>query len=492
MKRTMKLHKYDIAFALALALKLFGAGFSYFCVLDDFIQYGSYPMFGLSHVLFTIGTLSSRPLASLLDPTLWGSFYPHMAFALCLMGILYFLSALFLDRILTTQGIKITPLLYTVYLLLPLSFEGTYWISASSRIVVGLFFATLASLLLISYLQSGKKKVLPLYILFTWASFGFYESVLIFSVLLQGAILLKDAINKKTCRRIFLILIPAVGAAGLLIYYKLAAGLGALGSRAAGFSFDHPLERIKELFSQFTYIFTAGLFRTTVIGFADGIKHIVSNPASAVPLSVLLILVSFACAFTSRKYKITAKASVCIPAGLLLMLLPLLPNLLVSDIWLTYRTVFICLPGACLFLAPFAARLLKNRRVRTILVFLTVLVFSVGCINELYTYKAVSTLDTQIAKSVADSLDEEVLAGEKNVVLVLPYEISVPQTSYYKDHVKSVTGADWSLTGAVRAIARNNQIRLITPVYSLDGIDTKGTLVLYMNTSYQITEASYE
>lgn len=95
-------------------------------------------------------------------------------------------------------------------------------------------------------------------------------------------------------------------------------------------------------------------------------------------------------------------------------------------------------------------------------------------------------------ENIASALDEEVLQGEKDAVLVLPHEIVIPQTSYYKDHVKSVASSDWAITGAVRAKTRNNQIPYITPVYSLDGVDTTGKQVLYMDENYQITEEKHE
>lgn len=488
MKTLKCLHRLDLVFALALLLKLFSAGFSYFCVLDDYVQYGSYPMFDLSYVYFHIGTLSARPLASLLDPALWGAFFPHMAFALLLIGILYFLSAVWLDRSLAACGIKITPVLYTVYLLLPLTFEGTYWISASSRIVVGLFFAALSARLLIKYLTTGKKAFVPLYTLSCLASFGFYESVLIFSGLLQLFVLGTFACKRKKFKKLWLLMVPAVCAILMLIYYKLAANIGTLGSRASGFSLENMGDRVTELFSQFFYIFTAGLFRTTIAGFVDGLRVMANASSTGWILGILVLAVSLLCAWFSKKHKLCAKAKCCVPLGLALTLLPLLPNLLVPDVWLTYRSIVVCLPGLCVLFAPLAASLFKNRHVRMSAVFVMVFIFSVGCINEVHTYKTVNELDNALIAEVVEALDEDVLAGGKNTILVLPCEIAVPQTSYYKDHVKSVFYADWALTGAVRAATRNNNIKQITPVLSLDGIDTAGKLILYMDTSYHVTE----
>ena len=81
------------------------------------------------------------------------------------------------------MGVFITPFLYVTVLLMPLGFEGTYWISASSRVCVGIFFAGVASALLTKLVSGGNKWLILPYILTTVLSFGFYESVMIISAM---------------------------------------------------------------------------------------------------------------------------------------------------------------------------------------------------------------------------------------------------------------------------------------------------------------------
>ena len=492
MKRQKLLYRCDIAFFLALLLKNFSAGLAYFPILDDYIQYGSYPLFDLKYVFFHIGTISSRPVASFLDPVLWGSFWNHMWIALLLMTFVHFAGCLLFDRLLAQEGIKITPLLYSIFLLLPITFEGTYWISASSRLVVGMLFAVLTAWALKQYVKTDKRKLLPVYGALCLISFGFYESVMVFSTLLQLFVLIQYVKEKKTYKKLWLMAVPACFAVFLFLYYRLTANIGALAGRAAGFSLHNLWERISSLFVQFGYIFSAGLIRTTVAGFFDGLSAMLASPLWGLCVGAAAIGISAACAFYSKKHRMRAKASLCAPFGLALTLLPLLPHLLVEDVWLTYRSILLCLPGLCILLAPFAAKLLHNRYARMACVFLMVFVFSIGCVNELQTYKKTNALDNVLLNDVIAHLDEDVLAGKKETVLVLPQRILVPQTSYYKDHVKSVFDADWSLTGAVRAKVRNNNIQTIIPVDSLEHVNTEGKLILHMDTSFHITEEQYE
>lgn len=479
----------DIAFFSALMVKLFGAGFAYFPVLDDYIQYGSYPLYeNLSHVYFTIGTMSARPFASLLDPLVWGAFFPHMAVALLLIGILHFLSAKLFDRVLFSCGVSITPILYIVYLLLPLGFEGTYWISASSRIVVGLFFTALAAFFLVRYIVKRKRLFLVLYIISALLSFGFYESVTVFSGLVQGLLILRICYYQRSKKRFLLFLVPALLSVLFVLYYRKFSTLGAMGSRTAFVSFDGFFAHVAALFSQLGEIFGAGLYRTTVLGFLDGIRRLWSLKTGGLLLFGLIVVVSILCAYFSGKTKLTAKVFPCVVAGLFLLFLPLLPNVLQEDVWLTYRSVVVCLLGAVLCFAPLFARLLSKKSVRAGVVFLLTAVCLVGSFNELYTYKDVHEQDTKILHAVAEALSEDVKNGKSEAVLVLSREVTKKQTSYYKDHVKSVFYADWAVTGAVRSTLKNVKVGMITPVFSLDGIDTQGKQILYIDEQYHVTE----
>ena len=483
----------DIAFAAALMLKMFGAGFTYFNTLDDYIQYGCYPLYDdLSYVWFDIGIAANRPLAAWFDPVVWGAFFPNMAVALFVICVLYFLSAKLFDRCFSSCNIYMTPLFYVVYLLLPLNFEGTYWISASSRVVVGLFFTALAAYLLITCIKKKKVYMVAAYAVCSLASFGFYESVTVFSGLVQGLIILKFALENKTYRRLWLLLVPAFCSVAILLYYKLAANVGTLGSRTTAFSITNMGARLKELFSQFGYIFTAGLYRTTADGLIDGIKVLAGIGIYGLAIGAMIAVVSGACAYFSKTCKLQAKVGVCVPLGLALIFLPLLPNILVPDVWLTYRSIVVCLPGLCVLFAPLAAVLLQNPRVKTAVVFVVTTVFLIGCVNELYTYKAVNAVDSQLVDEILEQLDSDVLAGKKETVLVLEKEVFVPQTSFYKDHVKSVFYVDWAVTGAVRAAARNVKIKTITPVYSLENVDTEGKQVIYIDEFYHVSEDSNE
>lgn len=470
----------DIFFLVALLFKVFSLGVNYFPVLDDYIQYGGYPLYDeLSHVYLTIGTIATRPFASLADPAVWGQMYPHLWVALIAITLLFFFGAKFLAKVLERLGIYATPFLYAVLLLAPIGFEGTYWISASSRICVGLFFAGIASFLLIKFIDTKKKWYVVPYGVATLLSFGFYESVMVMSTLLQLTVILalvKD--NKK--RAAFLITPVALGIA-MLFYYKLAGNIGATANRTSGFTFDNLGDKVIEFFRQLTDIFTVQSAKIIFFGAYSGLKLLASSGFGIV-LLIFAVVISLGCGYFGGKQKFSVPAKLSVPVGIALFILPLSPNLLVADVWLTLRSIVTCLIGLVLISAPVFNKVFNKQFIRSAVIFVIVLLFSLGNVSELDTYRRVNEMDNRLVNEICEQLDEEVLSGEKETVVVLDSEVIIPQISYYKDHVKSVFDSDWALTGAVRAKMRNIKIKMITPVFEEPDVPDKQ--IIYIGGNY--------
>lgn len=463
---------------MALLFKVASYGFCYFPVLDDYIQYGGYPLYeNASYVFLTIGTIVTRPFASVLDPVVWGAFYPHLFFVLIIISVLFFFGTKLIANSFERINIYVTPFLYAILLLCPLGFEGTYWISASSRICVGLFFLGLASHFLIKLIDTKKKVLFLPYSVFTLLSFGFYETVMIASAILQFFIvitLIKD--NKK--RALYLIT-PVVLGILMLLYYKLFGSIGALGSRANAMTFENLPHKIYEFFYQFFEIIVKGGILTVFVGAKEGLL-LMTGSFSGIARLGLAVLISLTCAHFGAKKEFRAPTLLTLILGFALTFLPLAPNVLAETVWLTYRSVVVSFIGLVLIGASILSKLLKNKTIKFISLFIIVLVFCCANVNELDTYKKVSNTDNSLVSQICEQLEPEVLSGEKGAVVVLKEEVITPQVSYYKDHVQSVFGSDWALTGAVRAKCENIKIKMITPVFSLDDTDYKDKQIIYL------------
>ena len=125
-------------------------GLKYYPQLDDYLHYSIY-----TPQTITADFLTTRPLASIFDIYVWGSFWGNMIVAVLILSILYTLAIYLLMRVFR-QYFSCGWMFLLIAALLPLGFEGLYWISASSRIIVGLFFASLAALMLQCFYERRK------------------------------------------------------------------------------------------------------------------------------------------------------------------------------------------------------------------------------------------------------------------------------------------------------------------------------------------------
>lgn len=149
-----------LAAAFALYVCRYAAyGFVYYPLLDDHIQYYWYPQIEgtVQNVFLHIGTISTRPLAGIFDVYVWGWLYIHAPWSiLFLTAVLNLLGIYFLKRMLEDIGIGVGSVFYLLLLFLPVGFEAQYWLSASSRVIVGVFFTGLSLVLFQRYTRARR------------------------------------------------------------------------------------------------------------------------------------------------------------------------------------------------------------------------------------------------------------------------------------------------------------------------------------------------
>ncbi|MBE7041484.1 MAG: hypothetical protein E7400_05920 [Ruminococcaceae bacterium] len=444
--------------------------FLYLPVLDDYIQYGCYPLYpDPSYVYLTIGTLSTRPLAGLLDPVFWGSFWHIPGLALLLITALHLLSAWFFYKTLRLVRLSLSPLFFIVYLFAPLGMEGRFWLSGATRIIVGLFFATLSLWLLAVFLiEKPSYRFLFFFALAQLASYGFYESVTVFSALC--ALLLCGFCAPTLSKKNFFLpsLITIINLFIILFYYFAFKNLGIMGSRVENVSLatllPNCLEVIRQVWSVFFHNFplTQSLL---------GTKLLLSGGLWRFILFISLCLTSLAlCRHISGKnFKEKNRFFCLLGCGILFFFAPLLPHVLMKTVWVTNRSLFVPMIGFALILEAFFGLFHKKHLQKTLIFAVSFLCLTAN-VNEYDTYLRVSRLDDALLEQVIANLDDDVLAGEKTLQVVLSKPVQTPQNAYHKDHVASVFGSGWALTGALRAKTKNLFIRCATPV--LEGTKT--------------------
>lgn len=444
-------------------------GFIYWQQLDDYIQYHNYVAFNpdLSVLIDKLGLLSSRPLAGLADLYVWSRFYNCMIVALALISAMYAASAVFFHRVFS-KHFGTGFLFFVIYALLPLGFEGTYWISASSRIVVGLFFASMSLLFFDKYCDEGRPLNLVLFAVSQLAAFCFYEQI----VLLSGAatLIIMICYRREHGRRPLWGLLMFASAAIYLVITKLAAQ-GVYGSRTELFLPWHDnwwQDCVLPAGNQITKVFSTGMIATVGRGLKRGFMLLISEPN--IIYCIIILALSAAMFFVVKSVKRQGfRFWAEFLSGLFLAVTPLALFFILRNPWFGVRNAVASFLGLALMLdALFElvfAMFDKRNIVRAALVSFACLLFCVASISELHDYRTTTLADGQIAQAAADKIMADGWE-EGRTIWLLNVDASYAENSnfYFHEHGYGVTASDWALTGAVESYAGRADLPMISPV----------------------------
>ncbi len=378
---------------------------NYFPVLDDYIMYQGYPLYSVSYLFQTVRVWTSRPIANLLDVFLWAKFSENLFILFLFFTVLRLLSVIFLSRFFEEQGWA-KEVLCVLLLLCPIGVEATGWLSASSRIIVGLFFMSLA----LWYLIRNRWGRFSFFLLL---SFGCYEQLWLIGLVLS----IYDIWKRKKSR----VWIP-VALSGIMGTYTLffqrwsttpRMGKGLNGS----------------FFVQVFEIWKVSLFRLIPQSIRRGFSYLNIWLIVALVLLVFLLL----CFRNEEKNKKGTRT-----IGIILFVVSYLPFLF-SHQGLSFRMVYLSFVGLSLLIPP-------KKWVWIPLTFL----FCVGSTGELTDYQNAGRQDAKLLQQIAE---------EDSIEKRIYYDSSVS----YGQHILSVTHSDWSLTAGLRAVTKNTNVKEVSP-----------------------------
>lgn len=393
--------KNFLLFILAMIPLAFLKG-QYVPILDDYIMYQGYPLYPVSYLLMTVRIWTSRPIANLLDLFLWSRFSDSLFLLSIVFLILKVLSVVFLTEFFKKQNWPRIPLV-VLLLFCPVGVEATGWLSASSRIAVGLFFLSVALLFCM-------KRQLSLYSLFLFLSFGCYEQFWILGVLLSC---------KELERKYHWISFALAGFMGL---YTLVCGAWSttprLGDGINVRIFSHILELWENI-----------LFRLIPVSFIRGLKNL--NFFSVMALCGLFI--AFAIVIKQENKSKNGQKW-----GWILFFSCYLPFLF-TDQGLSFRMAYLSFIGLSLVLPP-------KKYLWICLAFF----FCIGSVGEMLDYQRAGIADQHILEEIADGKQGDAF---------LYHDSSVS----FGQHILSVTHSDWSLTAGLRALVKNITLEVTVP-----------------------------
>lgn len=515
----LKEREADWKRAAALFLLLFAllmirncvCGVEYYPQLDDYIQYHYYPSaFTFPELQQLTGLLASRPLAGIADYFFWGPMFNHMILGVALISLLYVLSALLIWKMLR-RYFRLSLLFPVILVLLPLGIEGTYWMSASTRVVVGMLFAALTARAFLTWLDGGGWGRLCLYLLLQLIPFGFYEQGGLLSITLTvGVAILEWALNKKSLKRC---LVSLWGMASMGLYFlatKLLSTGGVYSSRA---EILLPTSRyywntfLPNVLGQIGQAFLGGGFYTTAKGFVRSAGLIFSGrllvwTLPVLALCVLLGLLGVRCREQEQDKQPIWLVLLC---GVLLTVGPFSLFLFLGNPWFSLRGTVTSFPGIALIVDALALRLWDKLPGRkhgpALLAAGLAFVFCVAGASEVMDYRDTYQNDQRIAHLVMDTLRADGVDGDVGRVGILGLEPSyLPNQNYfYHEHIHGCTESSWAFKGLLRAVGGGDLPSVIPlpsdPLYQTwnrSANHPSGFSVLYWFDGADLTRAELE
>lgn len=433
-----------VGLAAANVVKFGFYGFRYFPILDDYIQYHNYGLYAdvVRDVFQRTGTLCSRPLAGLFDAFVWGQFWGRMGVALLMITLLHTAAIWMLYRVFARTGVPCGRVFLVVCALYPLLSEATYWISASSRLVVGLFFAALAVFLLCQYYERGKAVFAAGFAIFNLLSYGFYEQVIAASCLLSLFVVWAYR------RRWRLAAIPLGNLLLIGIYYIACRSAGVNAARSV-LSAD-VIGHLQAIWEQVSAAMGAYHWELLQNSLARGLALLRGRWWYGGAIVLSAVLLAFAGGpDTARRNRRKAVLA------LLLIAAPFAPFLILDNSHISFRNLFLSFIGIALL-----ADMVFSGRAARAAAGIAAALFLVCNVSELHDYRAVSQADAAICGQIVPYVGD----GSHPVYLVGAKACYVPLNTYFHEHIHNVTQSDWALTGAVRSYAEDVSIQKVIPV----------------------------
>ena len=469
-----------ILFVLLMA-RACAVGIQYWPQLDDYIQHHNYAAkFTFSQLQEVVGVLSSRPLAGLADYFVWTPLFGQMIVGAAIISALYVVATLLLKAVLE-RYVPVGPLFPVVMVLLPLGVEGTYWMSASTRVVCGLFFAALAAWTFGKWLDSGNWWWAVGFCVLMPLPFGFYEQSAVLAMTLALGMGLLELGNHWKRSVLALWSLPAAA-----LYFMVIGMLSTGGVYASRTEFMLPwypgywssffpsiLWQMKTVFLDANvFILTKGLARGAGLIFTEG------RFLWLIGVTLLCVLFGWLWIQTQGTKKEDTNLPLALLMGVLLTLAPLTLFLILDNPWFSLRGAVTSFPGLALLCDSLVLALWNGRRFQqigpTVVACMAAIWFSIAGMSEMADYRDTYRNDQKAADAVLARLPEdfptpESREGVRVGILGVEPTFLADQNFYYHEHGAGCTESSWAMMGLLTCRGGEGAVPTVTPLPTASG-----------------------
>lgn len=450
-------------------------GLRYYPQLDDYIQHYDFANLydGVWQVVTEKGLLASRPLAGLLDVAFWSRFWPVMILGVLLISALYAASAVLFWRVLGGY-FPVSPLFLVLYALFPLNMEGTYWMSASTRVVPALAFTALAMWLFQRWCREGGWRFLALYVLAQLLSYGFYEQGL--ALCATGVVLVALLEWRDHPRRAWAALASLVNIGLYFGFISLFSGSASYGGRMN--TILPWQEGWKEtvflpLKSQLRQAFGEGGVQVLGNGLRRGWTLVVSQGHwlwLILTAGLCLLLFVWLRQPAAREERPRYGALPALAVGALLALAPVSVFFILRSPWFSLRGTVTSFCGLALMadtLWTLVTGPLKCRRAVTAGVCAALaLLFCVAAASEVHDYGETWQADQAVISAVVEATDGGADLPREGTTAFVGVEPSylAEQNFNYHEHIHGVTESGWAMNGALQWASGRQPFPVVVPL----------------------------
>ena len=419
-------------------------GYRYTFYLDDFVQYMLYPSYDepWQNILAGgAGTLFTRPFAALSDFFVWSKFSDCPGVAVFLITAMYTASALMFFDFFRRSGLAVSPAFLVFYTFMPINTEGTYWLSASSRIAVSLFFTALAC-----RLAADEKKTVR-FAVCSAASMCFYEQTAVLALVMTVGICIMMRRPRRVC-------IPILNMIFLAAFYLILGRMGNNRDRLVFSFWNIPRNFFAEA-GEFIRMFGDYGARLTLRGAYRG-AQMIFREKTYFYLAAILAAAAAVAAVMRGAAKERGNIRFKIAVGAVLTAVPIAPFLLSDNIWINFRNAVPMMVGAALLFDAAVSCLPRN--IAAAVVCSCTVLFLAAAVSEICDYDAAAKRDRMLAEKIAE---ETASIGEyENATVCYTYDAPfyLTQNLPMRDHIISARGTEWGISGAVRAVSGRKKI----------------------------------
>lgn len=443
-----------LIFMAAMLLRALAAGVEYLPILDDSIQYINYPSSNdYGALIMQEGLFASRPLAAIMDLYVVGQMNRALIVPVLLLSAMHGLSGVLFSRLFERRfgtGAAFT----VVYALLPLGVEGTYWLSASSRIVPGLLFTALAATVLDAYMETGRKRYALSYAPLVLLSYGFYEQILVLSLTLAGLAFLTRVRKTKRAYLAFAAITMVGVYAAFTGYFSSTEG-----AMSARMELAYPTTAwyykvfLPDIVRQIGAAFVKGGVRTLALGFVrglagslsvGGIVYLLLAVGASVGLYVLMRPTG-----TRRVTQLEGWGGALI-WGILLAFAPITPYFFIANPYFSLRATTASFVGIALIVDLLFRVLFRRKRAYAVATAAMMCVFLIAGASEVRDYHEAGEADNELVETILATGDE--MHGRVGILGIEEFATDAQNYTYH-EHIASAGSSEWSLYGKLVAVS---------------------------------------